>query len=55
MFISLGQTTVAAEIGVGAAAAGKAAASAAGTTSRAVGWWMAGCAGQLTRSRLIIA
>ena len=54
MFISLGQTTVAAEIGVGAAA-GKAAASAAGTTSRAVGWWMAGCAGQLTRSRLIIA
>lgn len=42
-----GQSTVAAEIG--AAAAGKAAGTtggtAAGVTSRAVGWWMAGCAG----------
>jgi len=45
--LAKGQSTVAAEIG---ATAGKSAGTAAagpvaGTTSRAVGWWMAGCAG----------
>jgi len=40
---SKGQTTVAAEVGGRAGAV--VAESAAGTTSRVVGWWMAGCAG----------
>jgi len=38
--VAKGQSTLAAEVGVKAGAA-----AAAGTTSRVVGWWMAGCAG----------